>query len=272
MVGLWRCPYVVSCRGSQINVRPHVPTHAGLANGLQTTFQQAAAVHCVSEAIKQEAFAYGLDPAKAWVIRPAVDPEFFHPAAAEQRADNAFRIVTIGSLVWPKGYEYALLAIRQLVDSGLDVRFEIIGAGPEHSRVLYTVDDLNLKEHVHLLGQLPPDDVRRRLQQADVFLLASLSEGISNAVLEAMACGLPVVTTDCGGMREAVADGVEGFVVPVRDPAAMAEALRKLAADPELRATMGQRARERILGEFTLEQQTQQFLALYRDVLEQQPQ
>jgi len=190
----------------------------------------------------------------------------------KRRQNHVFCVIIVGPLDWQMGYEYALLAIRQLVDSGLDVRFEIIGAGPEHSRVLYTVDDLNLKEHVHLLGQLPPDDVRRRLQQADVFLLASLSEGISNAVLEAMACGLPVVTTDCGGMREAVADGVEGFVVPVRDPAAMAEALRKLAADPELRAIMGQRARERILGEFTLEQQTQQFLALYRDVLEQQPQ
>jgi len=190
----------------------------------------------------------------------------------KRRQNHVFCVIIVGPLDWQMGYEYALLAIRQLVDSGLDVRFEIIGAGPEHSRVLYTVDDLNLKEHVHLLGQLPPDDVRRRLQQADVFLLASLSEGISNAVLEAMACGLPVVTTDCGGMRDAVADGVEGFVVPVRDPAAMAEALRKLAADPELRAIMGQRARERILGEFTLEQQTQQFLALYRDVLEQQPQ
>jgi len=220
-------------------------------------------VHCVSDAIKQEAIKLGLDPAKAWVIRPAVDPNFFFPAPAERRADSTLHIVTTGALIWRKGYEYALLAIRRLVEQGVPVHFEIIGDGPERQRVLYTLDDLHLHEHVHLLGRLSPEAVRARLQRADVFLLASLSEGIANAALEAMACGLPVVTTDCGGMREAVTDGVEGFVVPVRDPAAMAEALQKLASDADLRAAMGARARERILREFTLEQQIGQFLALY---------
>jgi len=268
MIALWGCPFVISCRGQQINVRPYVPGNVDFVGRLRQTLESAAAVHCVSDAIKQEALNLGLDPSKAWVIRPAVDPDFFCPPASKHREDGAFHIVTTGALIWRKGYEYALLAMRRLVDSGLDVRFEIIGSGPEQQRVLYTMDDLGLKEHVHLLGQLPPERVRDHLQQADVFLLASLSEGIANAALEAMACGLPVVTTDCGGMREAVTDGVEGFVVPVRDPAAMAEALRKLALDEDLRTTMGERARERILREFTLEQQTEQFLSLYREVLE----
>jgi len=101
-----------------------------------------------------------------------------------------------------------------------------------------------------------------------VFLLSSLSEGISNAALEAMACGLPVVTTDCGGMREAVTDGIEGFVVPVRDPEAMAEALLRLWKDPELRRRMGEAARERVLREFRLDQQISAFLALFKDVIE----
>jgi glycosyltransferase involved in cell wall biosynthesis len=107
------------------------------------------------------------------------------------------------------------------------------------------------------------------LQRADVFVLASLSEGISNAVLEAMACGLPIVTTDCGGMREAITDGVEGFVVPVRDSESMANALEKLIADKVLRAEMGCRARERILGGFTLERQVEQFLAMYEELVEE---
>ena len=118
------------------------------------------------------------------------------------------------------------------------MRFEIIGDGPDRQRVLYTIHDLGLQECVRLLGKLAPDEVLHRLQQADAFLLSSLSEGISNAALEAMACGVPVVTTDCGGMREAVTDGEEGFVVPVRDAESMANALMKLAGDAGLRERM----------------------------------
>lgn len=265
---IWDCPQVVSCRGSQINVRPHVPGGEEYIQSLRWTLQKAAAVHCVSSDIELQARNYGLDPAKAWVIRPAVDPEFFYPLKERRPKDAIFCVISVGALIWKKGYEYALVAVRELVERGVAVHYEIIGDGPERQRVLYTIDDLGLTEQVRLIGKLSPVEVRDRLQQADAFLLSSHSEGISNAVLEAMACGLPVVTTDCGGMREAVTDGVEGFVVPVRDPAAMAEALQKLASDADLRAAMGARARERILREFTLEQQAQQFLALYTHVMQ----
>jgi len=265
---IWNCPQVVSCRGSQVNIRPYLLNSEAFVQGLRQSFERATAVHCVSEAIRQEAVNFGLDPAKACVIRPAVDPEFFYPLEERRPKEAIFRVVSVGALIWGKGYEYALVAVRELVERGVAVHYEIIGDGPERQRVLYTIDDLGLTEQVRLIGKLSPVEVRDRLQQAEAFLLSSHSEGISNAVLEAMACGLPVVTTDCGGMREAVADGVEGFVVPVRDPAAMAEALRKLAEDPDLRTAMGARARERVLREFTLEQQIQRFFCLYSIFLE----
>jgi glycosyltransferase involved in cell wall biosynthesis len=126
------------------------------------------------------------------------------------------------------------------------------------------VDDLGLDDSVKLLGQLDPEHVRDRLHAADAFLLSSLSEGISNAALEAMACGLPIVTTDCGGMREAIDDGVEGFVVPVREPRAMAEALARLALDPDLRRRMGRAARRRVEREFDLEHQIDRWAELCR--------
>jgi colanic acid/amylovoran biosynthesis glycosyltransferase len=165
-------------------------------------------------------------------------------------------------LIWRKGYEYALRAIRLLVDREIPVTLDVIGAGAERQRLLYTIDDLELHGSVRLLGQLPPADVVGRLQQADVFLLSSLSEGISNAVLEAMACGVPVVTTDCGGMREAVTHGVEGFVVPTRASQAMAESLEVLWQQPARRAQMGAAARRRIERDFRLDQQVSDFVNL----------
>lgn len=261
-------PVVVSCRGTQIKVAPHDPTRQPFVQALRTSFQKATAVHCVSDDIKQEAVRYGLNPDKAWTIYPAVDPDFFHPLPRRPEAEaSSFRILATGSLNWIKGYEYALLAVRRLVDLGLQVSYRIIGDGPDHQRLLYTIDDLELQGQVQLLGKLSPVEVREELQRSDAFLLSSISEGISNAALEAMACGLPLVTTNCGGMGEAVRDGMEGFVVPLRDWKAMAQALLCLAGDQDRRRSMGDAARQRILGEFTLKRQIDQFIELYEKIL-----
>lgn len=260
---LFNCPVVISNRGAQVQIVPHNPRRAEMKDGLAKSFRQAAAVHCVSKVICDEAITYGMNPEKAWIIRPAVDPDFFTLFTGDKPQNEVFTILSTGSIIWRKGYEYALVAIRMLVDQGVDVRYKIVGDGVELQRVLYTIDDLSLRGHVQVLGKQTPEQVREHLQQADAFLLASLSEGIANAVLEAMACGLPIVTTDCGGMREAVRDGIEGFVVPVRAPDAMAHALEKLAGDVALRRAMGVASRQRILEQFTLAQQIEQFKAMY---------
>ena len=273
---LGRAPAVISCRGSQINVAPHNPERAAIRDGLAATFGRAAAVHCVSAQIRDEATRYGLDPRKAVIIRPAVDPTLFRPTVpspsgrglgrGSEGTDAPLRLLTTGSILWRKGYEYALLALRDLLDRGVAAHFDIIGDGPEGQRLLYTIHDLALQEHVTWHGACPPAEVLRRLQAADVFLLTSLSEGISNAVLEAMACGLPVVTTDVDGMAEAVSDGVEGFLVPPRDPAATAGALARLAAAPDLRQTMGAAGRRRVQRDFALDDQIAAFVTLFQGV------
>lgn len=265
-----RCPVVVSCRGSQVSVAPHNPARAELKQGLTATFQKAAAVHCVSRATLDDAVQLGLDPRKARVIHPAVDPAVFHPVNQRGSARGEFRVITVGSLNWRKAHEWALQAIRHVADAGVDVHFEIIGDGQDRQRVLYTIHDLGLQARVHWLGKRSPQEVLQRVQQADTFLLSSHSEGISNAVLEAMACGVPVVTTDCGGMREAVTDGVEGFVVPVRDSQAMATGLLQLAVSPELRERMGAAARTRVERDFNLKDQIRHWLDLYAAILSPQ--
>lgn len=262
-----KSPSVVSCRGTQIYVAPHNPRRRALREGLRESFGKAAAVHCVSEAIRSEAEQYGLDKSKSIVIRPAVDPDVFRPARDDSHSPgNPFRVVSTGAVIWRKGYEYALSAIRRLVDQGAPVRYDIIGGGDETNRLLYTIHDLDLAEHVHWHGRLEPAEVVARLQKADVFLLSSLCEGISNAVLEGMACGLPIVATAVGGMPEAVADGVEGFLTPAGDARAMAAGLHELWRRPELRRRMGAAGRTRVLREFRLDDQIETFIRLFRSV------
>lgn len=256
---IWDAPVVISCRGTQVFVRPHVsPEYKKL---LQRSFASADAVHCVCDAIQDEAVGMGLDPGKVTVIRPAVDTREFAPAPRE--ASAMLHIVANGVLNWRKGYEYMLLTVRQVLDLDIPVRLSIVGKGEEAPRVRCAIEALGLDQHVALLDHHTPVEVRALLNSADVFLHSSLGEGISNAVLEAMACGLPVVTSDCGGMREAITDGHDGFVTPVRDPAAAAAAIARLARDATLRVAIGRNARATAESRFRLEDQIASFVGLY---------
>jgi len=257
-------PVLVSCRGSQVNVAPHHPRRK-IRAGLPMTFAKASAIHCISSSIQREASRFGLDVAKSRVIRPGVDPEFFSPAPIRTNPSR-LRIITVGSLVWVKGVTYGIQAIRRVVDAGIPLTFSIVGDGPERQRVLYTIDDLGLNEHVRLLGRLAPVAVRDELRRSDIFVLPSLAEGFCNAAIEAMGCSLPVVMTNCGGALEGVTDGVEGFIVPIWDPEAMAEGILRLARDPALRQRMGLAARARVIRDFTVKRHVREFAGLLEEI------
>ncbi len=261
-------PVVLSCRGSQVQIAPHDPQRAHLPAALERTFRAASRVHCVSEAMLTTAETLGLDPQKAQVIVPAVDPHFFEPrdpSAGENPVSERHKLVGVGSLIWRKGWEDALVALSQAVDQGANVELEIVGAGPDRQRIAFAAHDLGIADRVRLTGQLAVEEIRARLQTADLFLHASLSEGISNAVLEAMACALPVIATDVDGTAEAIDHESNGLLVPAADPDAMGQAILRLtsAADAsQLRQALGTRARQTICRRFSLDQQLDDFEGL----------
>ena len=275
MAGVWDCPTISSCHGSGVNVLPH-DLGERFREALARSFRDATAVHCVSDAMCREARRYGLDPAKVHMIKSAVDPARFRPAAAPPPEPEVLGVVAVGFLRWLKGYEYALEAIRRLVDRGVPVRFDILGDHPltalpdsdETKRVLFTVADLGLSDVVRLPGVVTSDEVLERLQASQVLLLPSLTEGLPTVLLEAMACELPVVATDCGGVREAVTDGVDGLVVAPRQPEQLADALQLLWERPDLRAAMGRAGRRRVVADFALDDQVAQFADMYETVVE----
>ena len=279
MAEVWDCPTVSSCHGSGVNVLPHEPGEERFRADLARSFRDATAVHCVSDAIGKEARRYGLDPAKVHTIKSAVDPERFRPPAVPRADPDALHVVAVGFLRWLKGYEYALEAIRGLVDRGVPVRFDILGEDPfapppdseEVRRLLFTIADLGLSDVVKLRGLVSSDEVLERLQSSDVLLLASLTEGLPTVLLEAMACELPVVASDCGGVREAVRDGVDGFVVAPRDPGELAGALRTLWERPELRRSMGREGRRRVISHFALDDQADRFADMYETLVSAPP-
>lgn len=253
-------PVVVSCRGSQVTVAPWNPERR-LGAQLPEVFARAAAVHCVSEAIRRDAQRLGLDAAKATVIRPAVDVEAHAPARA-RGSEEPLRVVGVGSLSWLKDYETAIRAVAAAVAHGLDVELRIVGDGPDVQRLHFARADLGLEGRVHLLGRRTPSEVAQLLASSHVFLHTSGMEGVSNAVLEAMASALAVICTDVGGMGEVIEDGVDGLLVPVRAPERIAALLGDLAADPARRAALGTAARRRVQHHHRLADQVDAFGSL----------
>ena len=256
-------PAVVSCRGSQILIAPTSPWRRDMVEGFPAMFNRAAGVHCVSEDILHAATALGLDAAKARVVNPAVDPAVFFPP--EGRSEGPVEILSVGSLLWRKGFEDALVAMGHLRDAGVDFRYHLVGHGPDRQRLRFAVDDLDLTDRVVFHGAQTPSQVRDHMQRCHIYVLSSVCEGIANVVLEAMACGMAVVSTRCGGMEEAVEHETHGLLVPTRDPEAMAEAVRRLAEDAELRRRLGEVARRRIERDFRLDDQVEAILALFLD-------
>jgi colanic acid/amylovoran biosynthesis glycosyltransferase len=271
---VWRCPVVTSCWGSDVSIYPHMPTHERYAERLVEVFARASAVHCVSASQARETEAFGLAPSKARVIWTGVDPSAFAPAPARDRSGAELRIVMVGWLRWMKGHEYALSGLRIALDHGVPARLDIIGGTPdvvgesdERRRIVHTIGDLGLEDHVRLSGTLSTAEVIERMRATDVLLHASVSEGLPTVLIEAMACGIPVVAADCGGVTELVTDGTDGFVVPIRDPEAIADALVALWRDASLRERMGAAARVTVRTRFTLERQVSAFEQLYGEVV-----
>jgi colanic acid/amylovoran biosynthesis glycosyltransferase len=260
------CPVVVSNRGRQLNIFPYIPDYEQNVADLLRVIAKSDAVHCVCEDIKQQAVNLGMPHEKGVVVYTAVDPEIFKPI--QQRTSNEqLKIIMVGSLIWRKGYDFAFLAFQKILNEGINARLVIIGSGDDHDHLVFTAKDLSISENVEFAGHLEIEEVLQVLQSGDIFLHTAVSEGIPNSLIEAMACGLPVIAADCGGIREALDHEVEGLIVPTRDAIATADAILRLGRSENARRKMGSAGRERVLRQFDLEKQAEEFSLLYRSLI-----
>ncbi len=237
-------------------------------------FDHADGYHFISAALHRSALEAGLSPSlPIWFIQPAIDLRLFSPRVADASRsapaptnDTPLLIVSVGRLAWAKGYEFALDAVALLVARGVPVRYVILGDGSYEQAILYAAKQNGLlhDEIVTFAGYVPREGVVAYYARADIMLHAAVEEGFCNAVIEAQALEVPVVTSDAGGLPENVEHGVTGLVVPRRDAKALADGMERLWRDPNLRRQMGAAGRERALRLYDIDQQVQAFAQLYQ--------
>lgn len=163
-----------------------------------------------------------------------------------------FTVATVARLNPMKGHVFALQALAQLRDQGIRIDYLIAGEGPDRAAIEAEIDRLALRGQVRMLGSLDEDRVLDLLQGIDALLLTSFGQGEAApvTVMEAMACGLPVICSRIGGTPDMINDGVDGYLVDQRDVAAIADRLLRLLNDADLAEQIGVKARETALALF----------------------
>jgi len=258
---------MVSCRGAAEQIRPLFDQKR--ATDLKILFEKADRVHCVSDDMLNTCVThYQLDRKKAFVNRPAIQLDRFKRINPRSIMHNQPVVIcSTGRLHWKKGFEFALLAMYELKAQGISFRYEIIGGGIELEKLVFMANDLGIADQVHFIGKLSSAEVKARLESCDIFLLPSLSEGISNAVLEAMAMQIPVVSTTAGGMDELIADMETGLLADTYDAKELVNKLKLLIENDALREKIGQNGHSIILKNFAIERQLAIFVREYNNIL-----
>ncbi|UCV24739.1 glycosyltransferase [Ferribacterium limneticum] len=224
-------PYTLTLRGTESR---HLQTPSLRTKALQA-IKCASQVFSVSDSLKKLAVEHGADASKIEVVGNGVDIERF--SRIERRAARTAIgipsgvpiLISVGGLVRRKGFHRVIEILPKLRIQFPELMYLIVGGpspeGNNRKQLEQQIETLGLRECVRFMGAVKPDDLPPLLSAADVFVLATSNEGWANVLLEAMACGLPVVTTDVGGNREVVSDETLGIITPFGDQNALEEAI-----------------------------------------------
>ncbi|WP_426207674.1 glycosyltransferase family 4 protein [Massilia sp. TWP1-3-3] len=252
-------PVVITARGSDITQLPGFPLPRKM---IMWAAKRAAGVITVCHALRDEVIALGVDPARVTSLRNGVDLNLFQPV--EREAVRArlglpgFTLLAVGHLVPVKAQQLAVAALAELPD----VRLLIAGNGPNRGMLEQLARELKVSDRLSMLGALPQSQLRDYYGAADALVLPSEREGWANVLLEAMACGTPVIASRVWGTPEVVAAPEAGLLMEERTPQGLAAAVRALRANYPDRA-----ATRRYAERFSWDDTTAGQLALFRAIL-----
>lgn len=231
-LGRWLgLPVTVTLRGTEMP-QSRNPT---LVPKLREVFRDADKVITVSDSLRRLALTLGLKEERGQVVGNGVDADKFTPVPRQEARtryhlpENAQALITVGGLVERKGFHRVIACLPELLKTHPGLHYLVVGGPCPEGDMSQALKDqamaLGLGQRVHFLGSIPPDELKWPLSAADVFVLSTRNEGWANVILEAMACGLPVVATDVGGNAEVVCRPELGEIVPFDDHAALTQAL-----------------------------------------------
>jgi len=229
------------------------------------TLNTADKIICYTEEEKEKLISIlHINESKIAVIPNGIDTNQFRPLTGD-RATDTINLLWVGRFVKGKGVEYIIRAMDILVKETPNLHLTLVGDGPEGGCICEMIENLGLTDNIRIIDFVSYDKMPEIFHNSDIFVLPSLHEGVPRTALEAMSCGLPVVISDFSHLRDLIDGG--GMMFPKKDVQALADSLRVLINDESKRARMGQKARERIVREYSWERAVAGTLQLYQKVI-----
>ncbi len=258
-----KLPYIISLRGSDVpgeHARLKLD-YKILGPVFAAIWKKAAVLVTPSEGLKNRALKF-LPSVAIDVIPNGVELERFRPAQTTTEP-QMLRLLTVGRLSVTKRVEILIDAVEILHRDGCEVHFTIVGGGQMQEKLKQIVSQKNLDNIIDITGRIDSEDMPQVYRKNDILISASCTEGMSNAMLEAMASGLPIIATRCEGTEELISDN--GLVVEYANAEEIAKAVKKLADDRQLREQMSLAARTQA-EKFTWGRVAEKYLALYESI------
>jgi colanic acid/amylovoran biosynthesis glycosyltransferase len=254
-----------------IDISEHVATHG--EDVYAKLFQSGDYFLANCRYFRDRAVQLGCNPRRIEVIGSGIDCERFRFSPRYMPADGHVRIATCGRLVAKKGTEYLIESIGQLVRGGQQIELVIIGDGPLKAALEKQVAELGIEKNVNFQGWRNHQEISEILDTCQMFAAPSVTaedgnqDAPVNTLKEAMAMGLPVVSTWHGGIPELVEDGVSGFLVPERNSEALAKAIQMLISEPEWWPMMGAAGRAKVESVYAMDVVNDQIVSIYRRLI-----
>ena len=258
-------PYVVSVHGLDAFSTNQVSGRAGewCRRISKRVYRSSRRVICVSEHVREQVLQGAGAGCRTSVVHNGVDPELFSPGT--QAASSGLTVLSVGNLIPIKGHEVLVRAVASLAQEFPTLTLDIIGRGPEFSRLQTVAEQLGIGSRVQFLGSRSRQQVAEALRRCTVFALPSRYEGLGCVYIEAMSSGKPVIGCRGQGIAEVIQHGSNGFLVGPDNEKELTLALGMLLRDEPLRRNLGAAARDTILERFTLAQQAETFARIYRE-------
>ena len=261
---------VTSIRGYDVTV--FLKKHPGVYHKL---FRDGDLFLPVCEFLKERLIQEGCEEKKIVVHYSGIDCEKFEYCERRRSAGEPIKVLTIARLIEKKGVAFAIDAVSRLLLKGEQIDYTVVGDGVLRQDLQQLIEGMGIERQVKLLGWKTHEEVQMLLEESHVLVAPSLTteggdqEGIPNAIKEAMASGLPVISTFHSGIPELVTDGVSGLLVPERDAASLADALMYLISHPEMCKEMGQAGRRQVEKKFDTNSLNKKLEELYLGLIQE---
>ena len=258
-------PYVVSVHGLDAFSTEQVKGRAGewCRRISQRVYHSSRRVICISERVREQVLEGLGRSCRTSVVYNGVDPELFSPGSETSSGEPL--VLSVGNLIAIKGHDLLIRAVASLAPEFPELTLDIIGDGPERSRLQALARQLQVPDRVHFLGRQSRHQVAAAMRRCTVFALPSRYEGLGCVYLEAMSVGKPAIGCRGQGIAEIIQHGSNGFLVGPDNEKELALALAMLLRDPVRRRNLGAAARDTILERLTLAQQAESLVRIYRE-------